>query len=174
MLKKIIVLLMVLGLSFGLVLLTTTESRFEVRSHLLLAAPVGELWVMLADVDRWPDWWPGMEESRLDGVLQQGSKIHLRLKGVPVSDPALLTRVRAPQELVWEVPGVLGSQAGTRFLLEADAAGSRLTISNFIIGPQAFFAGFTGDDAFLKYQQKLLEGFSLSLTQQQSAPGEND
>ena len=174
MLKKIIVLLVILGLSFGLVLLTTTESRFEVQTDLLLAAPIGEVWASLAEVDSWPDWWPGMEESRLVGALRAGSKIHMRLKGVPVGDPALLVLVRSPHELVWEVSGVLGSRAGTRFLLERDVLGTRLSVGNFIRGPQAFFAGFTGEEAFLKYQQKLLEGFSLSLQKRRSGAGEND
>ncbi len=174
MLKKIAVLLVVLGLCFALMLLTTGDSHFEVQSHASFPLPQEEVWQLLAEVDGWPDWWPGMEEARLVGALIAGSEIRLRLKGMPTNDSALLKLVSSPNELVWEGPGVLGSRAGTRFLLERDAAGSRLTIQNFVRGPQAFLARFTGEEAFVKYQQKLLEALGLALQGKRLAAGKKD
>jgi hypothetical protein len=163
MLKKIVVLLVILGFSFALMLLTTGESHFEVANHASFPVSQGELWQVLAAVDSWPDWWPGMEEARLVGLLAVGSEIQLRLKGMPTKESALLILVRLQNELVWERSGVFGSLAGTRLILEPDAGGSRLTIENYIRGPQAFLARFTGEDAFVKYQQILLESLKLSL-----------
>lgn len=174
MLKKIVVLLVILGFSFALMLLTTGESHFEVASHASFSVSQEELWQVLIAVDSWSDWWPGMEEARLVGALSGGSKIHLRLKGMPTKEPAFLTLVNPQNELVWERSGVFGSRAGTRLTLEPDAEGSRLTIENFIRGPQAFLARFTGEDAFVKYQQTLLERLGLSLQGKRVVIGEKN
>jgi hypothetical protein len=163
MIKKILVLLVILGFSFALMLLTTGKCHFEVASHASFPVSQVELWQVLSAVDSWPDWWPGMEEVRLVDDLSVGSEIQLRLKGMPRQEPAFLIAVRLQDELAWESSGVLGSRAGTRLILEPDAGGSRLTIENFIRGPQAFLARFTGEDAFVKYQQILLESLKLSL-----------
>ena len=174
MLKKIFVLLVILGFSFALMLLTTGESHFEVASHASYPVSQEELWQVLVAVDSWSDWWPGVEESRLVGALSAGSEFHLRLKGMPTKEPAVLIVVRPQNELVWESSGVFGSRAGTRFLLEPDAENSRLTIENFIRGPQAFLARFTGEDAFVKYQQTLLERLALSFQGKRGVIGEKN
>ncbi len=174
MLKKIIVLLLILGLSFAMLLTTTGESHFEVQSHARFSTPPGDVWQILVAVDRWSDWWPGMDEAWLVGSLTEGSEIELRLKGMPASDPARLSRVRSLKELAWEGPGVLGSRAGTRFLLEPDAEGSLVTIENYVRGPQAFLTRFTGEEAFSKYQQKLLNTLALFLDGQLPVVREKD
>lgn len=170
MLKKIAVLLTLLGMAFGLMLLTTGESRFEVQTSAPLHVPPTRVWQVLAAVGEWSEWWPGVEEAQLYGSLVAGSEVSLRLKGVPTEDPALLTKVDVLHELTWERPGVLGSRAGTRFLIEVINGGSRLTVENFVQGPQAFLARITGKDTFIKYQQEILK----SLQEKLSAEVEKD
>jgi len=174
MLKKIFVLLAVLGFCLVLMLLATGDSHFEVQSQAVFPVSRTELWQRLAAVDRCSDWWPGMEGARLAGGLRVGSRIQLRLNGMPDRDPALLTLVDVPHELVWEGSGVFGSLAGTRFLLEPDPAGSRLVVEHFVRGPQAFLARFTGEEVFVKYQQKLLESLGLSLQGKRPGGREKD
>ena len=163
MLKKIAILLVILGFLFILMLLTTGESHFSVQSEVHYSASPEALWLKLENVDRWPDWWPGMEEAKLVGALRTGSEIHIRLKGMPSADRASLVLERPPYELVWEGSGIFGSRAGTRVNIEPDTLGSHMSMENFVVGPQAFLARFTGEDAFVKYQQALLDNFGISL-----------
>lgn len=174
MLKKVVVLLLLLGLAFALMLLTTGGSRFVVRSSRVLPAPPQQVWQHLAAVPDWPRWWPGLTRVRLDDGLSAGSMLQLQLRGQPRVTRARLSVVGAPDELGWESPGVFGSHAGTRFLLEAQAAGCRLTVENYIHGPQAFLARFTGREAFSRYQRKLLENLALELQRSLAAGGEKD
>ncbi len=174
MLKKITALLVFLGLAFVLLLLTTTDSHFEVRHRALLSGSQKQVWQVLAKVDEWPLWWPGIEQAKLHGPMQVGSEITLQMKGRPDRTPAQLTVVRPPQRLVWERPGVLNSRAGTRFILEGSQGQSYLTVENYIRGPQAFLARITGKDAFDKYQQQILQKLQLYLRTKQTPAGEKD
>jgi len=163
MLKKIAVLLVLLGCSFALMLLTTGESKFEVRSQASFPVSQAEVWQVLVAVGQWPDWWPGMEDARLEGAMTAGSEIGLRLKGMTSSELVMLTEVRSLDELVWEGAGVFGSRTGTGFSLNSETQGCRLTVTNFVHGPQAFLARITGKDAFVQYQQELLQSLRRSL-----------
>lgn len=174
MFKKIVILLTILGLAFGLLLLTTGESHFEVQSHARLPVAQGTLWQRLMEVERWPSWWPGMEEVRLSGDFKTGNRFSLRLKGMPARDEVLITRVSPPREFAWEGPGVLGSRTGTRLSLEQDGAGCRLTVVTFVHGPQAFLARMTGEAAFKEYQLALLARLERSLASKPPATGEKD
>lgn len=115
-----------------------------------------QVWQRLAIVEDWPRWWPGVEVARIQGPLKAGSQIDLLMRGRPETNPALLIRVVAQQELTWEREGVFGSRAGTRFVLEDAEGGCRVRVENYIRGPQAFLARMTGQEAFAQYQQKLL------------------
>ncbi len=174
MLKKIAVLLTILGLAFVLLLLTTGESRFELRSSAMMSGSQEQVWQILVTIEEWPQWWPGVERARLTGGLVSGSDIDLRMKGQPGEDPARLIIVTPPTELVWERPGVLNSRAGTRFLLEEGNDGCSLTVENFIQGPQAVLARITGKDAFAEYQQQMLKNLELYLRAKLAAAGEKD
>ncbi len=174
MLKKVTVLVVVLGVAFGLMLLTTGESHFEISRSTTLPEPQAQVWQALVSVDSWPEWWPGMERSRLNGELVPGNKISLQLKGMPTADTAIVSEVDIYKRLAWEGAGVLGSLARTSFVLAGESTGSRLTITNSIRGPQAFLARITGEDAFLDYQQSLLQSLGLYLRKREASSGEKD
>ncbi|WP_020676955.1 SRPBCC family protein [Geopsychrobacter electrodiphilus] len=174
MLKKIIVLAGLLVIALVLLLLTTQQSSFSVESHRDYQVSQAGLWQVLAEVRQWPRWWPGAEKAELAGSFSTGNAMHLDLKGMSAETPVILTRVDRPRILIWERSGVLMSRAGTRFDLEPIEGGCRLRIENFIRGPQAMLAHITGEEAFLKYQSKLLENLDLYLQSRPISGGEKD
>jgi hypothetical protein len=174
MLKKIILFLSLLGFAFIVLLLTSQRSSFRVESHRDYEVSQLKLWQVLAAVEEWPLWWPGAEKAELVGSLVAGGEIRIALRGVPTEHPAQLTLVDMPSALVWEREGFLMSRAGTGFLLEPAANGVRLRVENHIHGPQAILARLTGEEAFRKYQLRLLENLDLYLQAKPGAGGEKD
>jgi uncharacterized protein YndB with AHSA1/START domain len=42
----------------------------EVRQQALIEAPPGVVWALITDVNRHPEWWPGVEEVQCDDLHQ--------------------------------------------------------------------------------------------------------
>jgi len=176
MLKKLLVLaLMVWGRLF-LLLQTSRDSRFEVQRSQLLIQPAGQVWSILADVDGWHQWWPGVEKVKLLSPLRVGSQIDLRLKGVPEEHPVSVARFESGERLVWQREGLFGSVAETGFFLRSQADGTLLTIENRIVGPQARLAEFFNAESFAQYQELFLKSIELYLSERLLLPtaGEKD
>lgn len=157
MLKKLAILGVLCGIALGVMLLTTRNSHYEVKTQRHLAQPPAEVWSRLAEVERWPRWWPGVERAALAERLSRGALIELRLTGRPEEDPARVIRFEPGSTLFWQRPGVFGSRAGVGFVLQSTQTGAQIQIITFIDGPQAFLARFTGREAFASYQQKVLD-----------------
>ncbi|MCF6178440.1 MAG: SRPBCC family protein [Geopsychrobacter sp.] len=174
MLKKVALLLILLGLAFGALVLLGQKSSFTVQSTRQYPLTQAQVWRVLTNVERWPDWWPGAERAELSGSFANGSTIRLTLKGLPDASPARLGRVESPHGFLWSRAGVLSSQAGTAFRLEAVNSGVQLRIENFIYGPQAILARITGEEAFRKYQLKLLANLDRYLHSKRIARREKD
>lgn len=174
MLKKLLVLSLLLGVAFGLMLLTTGKSHFEVSTRTRLAAAPEVVWSPLALVPTWPRWWPGLEQAVPRGELAVGGVIDLVLKGQQEQAPAVLTRFEPGRALTWERPGLFGSRVGTAFFLVPRAAATELRMVNYIDGPQAFMARITGQEAFTDYQRKLLDSLKVYLDVNLVRPGEKD
>lgn len=176
MLKKLLILALLLVAGLFLLVQTSRDSRFESESSQLLNQPVGQVWQLLADVDGWRQWWPGVKQVKLLGPLAVGSLIDLHFKGVPEEHPVKLIRFETGHQLAWQRQGVLGSVAETEVLLRPQGEGTLLTIRTLIVGPQARLAEFFNADSFAQYQELFLKSVEFYLPERlsQSVAGEKD
>lgn len=172
MLKKLAVIFVLLGVGFVIMMLTTRNSSFAVSHDRTIARPSADVWRVLTDVDRWPQWWPGVQTARLS-AWQSGEELELVFKGNPGADPARVEFFLEGKTLAWSRKGVLGSRTGTEIALETVSGGCRVSIVDTIYGPQAFLARFTGEEAFSKYHNLLLENLK-TLVEQGAPAGEAD
>ncbi|PLX83601.1 MAG: hypothetical protein C0617_10700 [Desulfuromonas sp.] len=163
MLKKLAGLLACLGIAFGAMMLFTAERSFEVDNRQVVAHPAASVWAVLADVDRWPAWWPGVEEARLESGWRPGAALALVLKGTPERRPARIEAVVAGRRMSWVRDGVLGSLTRTSLDLEPLGGETRVTLKSTIHGPQAFMAGLTGKEEFAMYHRAVLTRLELRL-----------
>ncbi len=164
MLKKLAVILVLLGVGFVIMMLTTRNTTMAVRHDQTIARPAAEVWKVLIDVEGWSQWWPGVKAARLS-QWQDQAELELVFKGNPGAEPARVGRVVEGETLSWERKGVLGSMTGTELTLEAISGGCRVTIVDTIYGPQAFLARFTGEEAFSKYHQLFLKNLKTLVEQ---------
>jgi len=158
MLKKAATLVLVLVVAFGVMLLSTRSSTFVVRDSLLIGEDPVRVWRVLADVERWPQWWPGVETARLGSSWAEGERLALVFKGNPAAGPVRIERYRIGRELAFSREGVLGSRAGAALRLEPLPDAVVVSVESVVHGPQAFLARFTGREAFAAYHQRLLTG----------------
>jgi uncharacterized protein YndB with AHSA1/START domain len=103
-------------------------------------APPEVAWERWSDVARWPDWNPHCVAATIDGPLQPGSRLHLRLcdmKGHEFYTRPVVTVVEEGRRLEWEARG-LGLRASTRTALAPEPDGTRITLESDAAGPMAF------------------------------------
>lgn len=165
MLKKVAVLAGLLIMGFGIMFVMTGNKTFEVENAQVIDWPAAQIWSVLTEVEKWPGWWPGVQEARLTPDWRKGATLDLVLRGMPEKKPARVETVLAEKEMVWERPGTLGSVTRTSLLLEPAPGGTRISLTSFIRGPQAFLAGFTGRDEFARYHEAVLAGLVIRLQQ---------
>lgn len=163
MLKKLGILLVVLGLGFGGLLLTSAQSRFVTESSLLLSYPPAAVWSRLTAVGQWPSWWPGVEAASLAPGWQPGAELLIALKGDPEQAPAVVDEVSAEAALSWQRPGVLGSRTRTRIALQPAGEETLVLLHSEIHGPQAVLARWTAKEDFIRYQELVLAKLSEKL-----------
>ena len=170
MLKKISILLVLLGCGFILWLLLGMDSHFEQQSSQRIDQSAETVWQQLTRVEQWPQWWPGMEEARLLGTLQVGSQISIKLDGMP-EVPVDLVAAEPKRQLAWQQEGLFGSLAKTRIELVVQADATEVTIAHSISGLQARLAEFSSREGFVQYQQLFLLALEGQL---QKSAGEKD
>ena len=93
------------------------------RHEILVAAPPERVCAALTDIDRWPDWQPGVSRARLEGPLAPGSTFRWRANGVGIR--STLREVRPPDRISWEgkAPGTRAAHAWT---LEGEGSRTRV------------------------------------------------
>ncbi len=156
MLKKLAVLLVLLGMAFGAMMLTTRSSTFVVANSLGIAQQPEVIWPVLVAVDDWPEWWPGVQKAHLPQGWRLGAPFELQLTGTPTPEPARVEAMVETKELAWRRAGVLGSYSLTTLKLVKMADGTEVFLESSIHGPQAFLARITGRDEFGKYHDQVL------------------
>ncbi len=79
-----------------------TERRGPVfaRSEVVITASARRVWAVLAQIDEWPTWNPGMRRASLDGALDV--RTSLRWDAGPGTNTGTLTEVDAPRILAWQ------------------------------------------------------------------------
>lgn len=167
--KKLLILLLVFGLAFAAMMLTTGQSRFQVSDTLFIESPPDRVWEVVTEIEDWPLWWPGVEKARVTPDLQAGARFTMDLKGNPQKRPAIIEAVIPQRRLSWQREGILKSTAATTLSLQPEPGGSRMTLKTSIRGPQAFLARFTGEQQFAHYHQRVLDSLRSFLLQEGAA-----
>ncbi len=157
MFKKLLILLIVLGVFFAALMVTTGQSRFEISDNLWLATPSDQVWKAITAIEQWPHWWPGVESAGVTPDVQAGARLSMQLRGNPTKAPATIESVVPERQLSWQRESILGSTAATKIILQSTTGRTQVTLVTSIRGPQAVLARFTGEQEFARYHQRVLE-----------------
>jgi uncharacterized protein YndB with AHSA1/START domain len=52
------------------------------RNEILVASPIEQVWQLLTDIERWPEWQPDISFAKLDGSLTEGTRFRWKAKGL--------------------------------------------------------------------------------------------
>jgi hypothetical protein len=63
--------------------------KMELFTEITIKAPVAEVWKILMETEKYPDWNPFI--SKIEGTLKEGNQIHVELGGMKF-DPILLVK----------------------------------------------------------------------------------
>jgi uncharacterized membrane protein len=109
------------------------ERFFETTRH--IDAPTQQVWEVLFDVARWPEWTPTIERvERLDeGPFQVGSRATVRQPKLPRAVWEV-TEVADGRSFTWRAKGP-GMETIARHEVVPDGAGSKVTLSIEQTGP---------------------------------------
>ncbi|OBG41152.1 SRPBCC family protein [Mycolicibacter heraklionensis] len=123
-----------------------------------IAARPSEVWAVLTDVERWPDWTASMREIvRLDtGPLRVGSTARVRQ---PTGRPMVwtVTEIVHERSFTWTA-----STAGIRFTgfheLTPTGSGVRAALTFTVTGPMAWLAGLLAGGRIRRYVDMEADG----------------
>jgi hypothetical protein len=98
------------------------------RHIIHIEAPPRDVWAVLMDVERWPDWTPTMRRvERLDaGPFGPGSRARITLRGLPPG-AWRVTQLDDGRSFTWETETGVRALAG--HVIEPDGAGTKLTLT---------------------------------------------
>ncbi len=100
------------------------------RSEIVIAAPVEKVWALESDINRWPEWQPGVSAARLEGDLAAGSVFRWKA-GVGIV--STLQEVVPPHRITWTGKS-LGMSAVHCWTFEAQGDGTHVTTEESISG----------------------------------------
>lgn len=93
----------------------------EYRASTTIAAPAPEVWDVLVDTDRWPEWDPHVE--RVDGQAILGGKIRMHTNLSSTTIPVYVAEFEPPHRMVWRGGLPFGLMTGTRTFSLGEADG---------------------------------------------------
>src|ERR1051325_4706978 len=96
------------------------------EASLETAAPPGRVWQVWSDVNRWPEWNPDMNESRLDGPLKLGATGMINTKSGGQHD-AGGTHFEDGRSFELESTALPGTKMAIRATIAPRAGGSTIT-----------------------------------------------
>ncbi len=89
----------------------------SIHTEIEIDAPAETVWAVLTDFDAYPDWNPFIERLGVDGPLQPGTRLQVRLAppgGHAITMRPKLLKTTAPQELRWlgrlGLPGIFDGE----------------------------------------------------------------
>lgn len=97
-------------------------------------------WARWSDIAHWPEWNPHCAAASLDGPLEPGTRLDLKLRhprGREYYTRPRLTVVQPNERLEWEARA-LGLRVSTRTAFTPEPDGTRVTIEAEATGPMAF------------------------------------
>jgi hypothetical protein len=96
------------------------------EASLETTAPPGRVWQVWADVNRWPEWNPDMNESRLDGPLKLGATGMINTKSGGKHD-VVVTHYEEGRSFELESTALPGTKMAIRATIAPSAGGSTIT-----------------------------------------------
>ena len=140
---------------------------FETTRH--IDAPADQVWDVLFDVARWPEWTPTIQEvERLDdGAFGIGSRARVRQPKLP---RALweVTEVVPGRSFTWEAEGP-GMRTVARHAVVPDDTGSTVTLSIEQTGPMGAVAGLVWRRLTQRYIELEAESLDKRVTRASAA-----
>ena len=111
----------------------------EQSTRIDVEAPVQQVWEVLREVERWPEWAPTVTSVRRldDGPLAAGSRVRVEQPRIPPTE-YVVTELEASGSFTWVATGP-GVHTIARHLLEDLGTGStRVTLAGGRPGPWAW------------------------------------
>lgn len=121
--------------------------------HADLDADPKTVWKVLADIQAWPDWVPGLESAVLDGALLIGNGFTRRAGRGPASR-GVLRAVERPRRLAWTEDGAWWRRAYAWEIAPREG-GSTVHVESAVSGPGARWARWRGRDPVAEEQARL-------------------
>ncbi len=106
----------------------------------MIPAPPDEVWARWTDVPRWPEWNEACIEARVDGAVEAGAVLDLRLRhpgGRPFITRPRVTDVDEGRRFEWAAYA-MGFEALTETVMTPEDDGTRVIITTVSHGPLAF------------------------------------
>jgi len=101
--KKIILMVLSLLLTFALILWVKGNTVREIRTEIEINAPTEKVWRTLTDIDQWAQWSPIINEA--NGVAALGSELSITMRGDDGEDGPqylpIITSFEAPKTFRW-------------------------------------------------------------------------
>jgi uncharacterized protein YndB with AHSA1/START domain len=69
------------------------------RKEILISAPIEKIWMLETDIERWPEWQPGVSAAHLDGDLAAGHVFRWKAQGLSIT--STLQLVERPRRIGW-------------------------------------------------------------------------
>ena len=98
---------------------------FREASQETTASPA-KVWAVWSDVNRWPDWNPDMNESRIDGPLKLGATGMINTKSGGKHD-VVVTHYEEGRSFELESTALPGTKMAIRATIAPNGTGSRIT-----------------------------------------------
>ncbi len=140
---------------------------FNISRH--IEAPAQQVWEVLSDIARWPEWTPTVDSvERLDdGPLQVGSRVKVRQPKLP---QALweVTEVVDGRSFTWEAKGP-GMKTVGRHRVVPDAAGSKVILSIEQTGPMGAVSALVWRRLIQRYIELEAESLDRRVTRTPAA-----
>ncbi len=114
----------------------------EQSTRIDVEAPVEQVWEVLREVERWPEWTPTVTSVRRldDGPLAVGSRVRVEQPRIPPTD-YVATELEPSCSFTWVATGP-GVRTTARHLLEElDTGGTRVTLAVEQAGPGGVVMG---------------------------------
>jgi len=121
--------------------------------EVVLDANPKTVWKVLADVEAWPQWVPGLSAASLDGALLMGNGFAHRW-GRGASRRGVLRAVERPRRLAWSEPGAWRRRLCAWDIL-AHGDGSAVRVEAAVEGPGTRWARWRGRDPRREEQARL-------------------
>jgi uncharacterized protein YndB with AHSA1/START domain len=100
------------------------DAPVQAQADMYIGAPPAEVWQVLSDVGRWPEWNPDVRDVSINGPVAAGSVFTWRVGRASIT--STIREVREAQEIGW-TGRTTGITAAHVWRLEAHAAGTHVT-----------------------------------------------